>query len=265
MEHHAQVQMRPEKIRGRGVDRLLDVFDAMERADQPMTVSDLARGLGAPKSTVYLLVDLLVQREYLEALPNGRFQLGGRFGRLGMAYGRHASFAIIARKALADLASSTRMIAELVVVDDWTQFVPLAAVDKANPYLRSSEGARIPLPHTASARFLLRDVPRETILENIPAGHFEFPNGEQISPEQFLKDIETTRNRKTYATRGIVDPHLSCIAVPLLDQEGHCVAAVSLVMPLTELDTRQTGLSALLLQTAEFLTSQLKVVPFKLG
>ena len=48
MEHHAQVQMRPEKIRGRGVDRLLDVFDAMERADQPMTVSDLARGLGAP-------------------------------------------------------------------------------------------------------------------------------------------------------------------------------------------------------------------------
>lgn len=61
------------------------------------------------------------------------------------------------------------------------------------------------------------------------------------------------------------DPHLSCIAVPLLDQEGHCVAAVSLVMPLTELDTRQTGLSALLLQTAEFLTSQLKVVPFKLG
>lgn len=92
-----------------------------------------------------------MQREYLEALPNGRFQLGGRFGRLGMAYGRHASFAIIARKALADLASSTRMIAELVVVDDWTQFVPLAAVDKANPYLRSSEGARIPLPHTASA------------------------------------------------------------------------------------------------------------------
>ena len=123
-------------------------------------------------------------------------------------------------------------------------------MDEANPYLRSSEGARFPLPHTASARFLLRDVPRETILRTSRHVTSSFRTAE-ISPEQFLKDIETTRNRKTYATRGIVDPHLSCIAVPLLDQ-GTRRRCRFPVMPLTELDTRETELSALLLQTAEF-------------
>lgn len=259
------MQMRTEKIRGRGVDRLLDVFDEMERADQPMTVSDLARRLGAPKSTVYLLVDLLVEREYLDSLPNGRYQLGARFGRLGMAYGRHASFANIARKALSELAARTKVVAELVVIDSWIQFVPFAAVDETNPYLRSSEGARFPLPHTASARFLLRDVPRETILRNIPNAHYNLPNGQRVSREQFLADIENARHLETYSTRGIVDPHLSCIAAPLLDHEGNCVAAVSLVMPLTELDSREAELSLMLLETAVFLTNQLKVVPFKLG
>jgi DNA-binding IclR family transcriptional regulator len=257
--------MRTEKIRGRGVDRLLDVFDEMERGDQPMTVLDLARRLGAPKSTIYLLVDLLVEREYLEPLTNGRYQLGPRFGRLGLAYGRHASFAIIARKALVELANRTKVIAELVVVDNWIQFVPLAAVAESNPYLRSSEGARFPLPHTASARFLLRDVPREAILQNIPAAHYDLPNGEHTSCEQFIADIEAARHRETYSTRGLVDPHLSCIAVPLLDPDGNCIAALSLVMPLTELDFREGELSVMLLETAQSLTSQLKVVPFKLG
>jgi len=257
--------MKTEKIRGRGVDRLLDVFDEMEHSDQPITVSDLARRLGAPKSTVYLLVDLLAEREYLEALPSGRYQLGPRFGRLGMAYGRHASFATIARKALSDLASRSRVIAELVVVDSWLQFVPLAAVDESNPYLRSSEGARFPLPHTASARFLLRDVSREALLQNIPAAHYVLPNGEQISRDWFIADIQAARGRDSYSTRGIVDPHLSCIAVPLLDADARCVAALSLVMPLTELDSREPELTAMLLETAVSLTEQLRVVPFKLG
>ena len=250
------------RVRGRGTDRLLDILDHLERSDQPITVKELSEQLEAPKSTIYLLVELLVERNYLEASPNGRYQIGPRLGRLGMAFGRRASFPLIVRQALRELASRTGVIAELVVVDNWMQFVMFAAVDEGNPYLKSSEGARFPLPHTASARFLLRDVSPDIILKNIPESHYHFLNGSRISPKQFLKDIKASRSRETYSTRGIVDPHLSCIATPVFAPDGLCVAALSLVMPLTEIDGREAELNGAILEAGRALTDQLKTIPF---
>src|SRR5690606_32495423 len=127
------------------------------------------------------------------------------------------------------------------------------------------EGARFPLPHTASARFLLADHPQEEILRNIPPEHYQLPGGEWLTPEGFLADIEASRGKAIYITRGWVDLRLSCIATPLFGQSGACVAALSLVMPLSEIDERQDELCALLLATARELNEQLKIVPFHVG
>lgn len=254
-----------EKVRGRGTDRLLDILECLERAEQPLSVKEIATQLRAPKSTLYLLMEMLAARDYLEALPNGRYQLGPRLGWLGMAFGRQASFTRIARRHLRQLAVKARMISELVVIDNWTQFVLMAENGDPNPYTTSSEGARFPLPHTASARFLLAGCPREEILRNIPREHYRLPSGEWQTPEGFLADIEKTRGRSIYITRGWVDLRVSCIATPLFNPGGSCVAALSLVMPLSEIDNREDELCAALLATARDLNEQLKIVPFHYG
>lgn len=251
-----------ERVRGRGVDRLLDILECLERADRPMSVKEIAASLAAPKSTLYLLVEMMAARDYLEALPNGRYQLGSRLGWLGMAFGRQASFTRIARRQLALLAAETRMIAELVVVDNWIQFVPMAVNEDRSPYTTSSEGARFPLPRTASARFLLAGFAREDILRNIPPEHYLLPNGERLTPEGFLADIEATRGKPVYIARGWVDPHVTCIAAPLLAPGGDCPAALSLVMPLHEIDSREEELCAAILAAARHLSEQLRIMPF---
>lgn len=247
-------------VRGRGTDRILDVLDHLEKVS-PVTVKDLASALKAPKSTLYLLVELLVAREYLEAASDGHYQLGPRAGRLGMAYGRTNSFPAVARQLLQELADASGVVAELVVLENWMQFVAFAMTSADNPYLRSSEGARFPLPHTASARFLLRDVPPNTILREIPAEHYRFPNGDSITPQAFIDDIAASRDALACSTRGIVAPHLSCIAAPLLGPDGKCRAAVSLVMPLAEIDAHEAVLTQTVLRTAAALSEQMRMIP----
>lgn len=250
-----------ERIRGRSVDRLLDILDLFEKDGHELTIKDISHRIRAPKSSIYLLVELMRERGYLAARSSGRYQLGPRLGRLGNAFGRQATFSALAREALQELALRTRVVAELVVLEDWMQFVMFAAVSEASPYLKSPEGTRFPLPHTASARFLLRDVPSEVILKNIPSSHYNLPNGGIVDKEVFINEIRFCKDKAYYTTRGIVDPHLSCIAVPLLSSEKKCIASLSLVMPLTEIDERESELATAVIEAAQALNEKLDFLP----
>ncbi len=50
----------PSGDRQSGVDRVIDIFEELLRSRAPVRVGELARRLGAPRSTLYNLVNRLV-------------------------------------------------------------------------------------------------------------------------------------------------------------------------------------------------------------
>lgn len=66
------------RVRTSGVDRALQILDWLQRQQHPATSYEVAKGVGAPLSTIYSVVDDLVAKNLLERQEDGTVWLGAR-------------------------------------------------------------------------------------------------------------------------------------------------------------------------------------------
>jgi DNA-binding IclR family transcriptional regulator len=81
----------PVREAGEGVaavERALSIVAALETADQPMTLAELAVRTGFYKSTILRLLGSLIPTGYVTRLPDGSYDLGPTAFRLGVAFTR---------------------------------------------------------------------------------------------------------------------------------------------------------------------------------
>ena len=76
--------------RRRGIDRVIMLLDALLRHRVPMRVGDIAKAIGAPRSTTYEIVNSLLEAEMLENVgPEGHVYFGRAMHLFGWAYSHH--------------------------------------------------------------------------------------------------------------------------------------------------------------------------------
>ena len=243
--------------RARGTDRMLDILEHLGRNDRAMTAGEIASAIGAPRSTTYTIVDSMVSRAFLQRSEDGLVSLGPKIALLGLAFERGSTIIQAARTIVHDLSRETGEIAELNVLDNWKQLVLLAENGPRQFYLRSVEGGRYPIPQTASGRFLVQSRSPEEILASIPEADYVGSNGVRQTAKQFLGDIEQAKTDGFVCTRGLIEPNVACIAVPIYNHSGKCVAAISLVMTITNFDDRETALLESVRNAGERLSAQM--------
>ena len=73
------------RSRTSGIDRSLQILDVLTEQNRPMSSYELSKETGAPVSTVYRLVDELVEREMLSRREEGTIWLGSRLMRYGLS------------------------------------------------------------------------------------------------------------------------------------------------------------------------------------
>jgi DNA-binding IclR family transcriptional regulator len=81
----------PAREAGEGVaavERALSIVAALESADHPMTLAELAVRTGFYKSTILRLLGSLIPTGYVIRLPDGGYDLGPTAFRLGVAFSR---------------------------------------------------------------------------------------------------------------------------------------------------------------------------------
>lgn len=72
------------KRRARGLDRAFDILDHLTLAGVPLRPSEIALSIASPKSTVYELVALLLERGILQPMgQEGQVYLGRQLYFLG--------------------------------------------------------------------------------------------------------------------------------------------------------------------------------------
>lgn len=251
--------------RAKGTDRILDILDFFERSDGPATRNAIASAISCPRSTLYTLVDMLIDRGWLTQTSDGQISPGNKFARLGFAYSRHAKFEQIAREILGNLARDTGEVIELNIIDNWKQLIVLSATLKEHSYLRTVEGAMVPVPATAAARVLLVDIPAAIIAKHVPASDFTLNSGSRISLDELMAEIEQARIDGYFVGYKLIDDFVSTIAVPIFNRRNERIGAVSIVMPTSHLEANTQLLVEKLRRTADQVSDFLKLTPWDLG
>ena len=241
--------------RAKGTDRMLDVLDCVMAQNRPLTRNAIAAEIGAPRSTVYSVIETMLARDYLEQMqPEGLIVPGSRCGLLGYAYDRHNPFGRRARHVVAKLSRQAGEVAELDIMRGWRQIVFISETGRGHNYRVAVEGSSSSLPQSASGRFLLQGIERSVIKANIPPVDFIMADGSETSLDQFCHHIEAAKAQGYWTARGLIDPYIGCIASPVYDRSMRCVATVCLVVPLPELARRETEFIAMTREAADELT-----------
>lgn len=233
--------------RAKGIDRVLDLLECLSRENRPMRRGDLSVAADMPRSTIYALTDLLLQRQWLEETDSG-LQLGRQAGFLSNTYLHQRGFEQLARRILTDLSDATEALAEIDVVEDWVHVVALSEGRMAQGYLRPIEGARLPLMPTAAARVVLADVPVETIRHNIPDQALVDVAGQPVTWKRFFEEVRLGQLQGYVRVTGWLEGTVSTLACPLVDGQGHILASLCIIVPTRPL---QEGLHFYLVRLQE--------------
>jgi DNA-binding IclR family transcriptional regulator len=237
--------------RQRGVDRVIDIFEALSKCRKPVRVGDLARQLGAPRSTLYNLVNRLIAAELLETIDeDGSVFFGRAMHVYGAAYADANPLQRRAREVLEELAVKTEATAQLCALRG-NKYVVLDSRSGRGPFrIIGDIGVPVPLPWTASGRLLVDHLSPQQIQALIPSEDYVLPDGRVIDPDSFLKDIEQARAEGFCITTGLSDHFVSCLAAPIRNAGNITVATLCFITPVELAEERRQQLMALLLDGA---------------
>ena len=252
----AQSPIRPASgtVRGRGIDRVLDLLDFLHRHGRSIRIGDLARELKAPRSSTYEIVKTLSDAGLLEMEADGRIFFGKALYFYGADYLREHDLVRRGRDEVDRLAAETGETSQLCMIHE-NKYTVVHRRAGARPFGISSDiGTQVPLPWTASGRLLLSHLQPSEIRRIVRPEDLILPSGRTIEFGDFVEAIEAARRDGFCITSGLVDAYTHCIAAPVLDQNGHAAATLCFVVPIDTTPHRLVALRDTLIQSGRSLS-----------
>ncbi|MCW6507321.1 IclR family transcriptional regulator [Lichenifustis flavocetrariae] len=241
--------------RERGLDRLVALLAHLHQVGRPVRIGDLARSLGAPRSTIYVLVKTLVEAGLIESSEStGEVFFGKTIYFYGMDYLRGHDLFGRARVEVDRLAQQTGELAQFCVMHEWKYTVAYMSAGARSFRVSSDIGTQIPLPWTASGRLLISDLPEHEIRRVITSEDLRPPRSAEMTLDEFIVAVAQARHDGFCVTSGLVDPFTHCIAVPIRDQTNRIVATLCFVVKVDTSADRMAFLRDLLFASAQALS-----------
>ncbi|MFI9780748.1 IclR family transcriptional regulator [Streptomyces sp. NPDC051956] len=214
--------------------RGLDILELLIDGDEGLRVPEITQQLGLPRATTHELVNTLVDRGYLDlSKETGRVTLGVKALRLGAGYERGLDLATVGRECAAEVAAACGETVQ-VVVRDASFAVFIVRIDSTHPIrLVSQVGSRLPASCTAGGKMLLSALPAAGLDALFPDdAALQRMTPHSISTRKaLLADLEAARERGWAEEQCESNDHVACIAAPVYDRLGECVAAMSISVP----------------------------------
>ena len=237
--------------RKRGIDRVIILLEALLRQRAPMRVGEIARLIGAPRSTTYEIVNRLVEADMLETVgADGHVYFGRAMHLFGWAYSHHNARYPRIIETLDRLAAESGETVQLCSLRG-NKYVVLDCRDSAGPFRISSQvGVEVPIPWTASGRLLLSQMDDDAVRAFIPAEDYRLPDGRWIQEAEFLAAIAQARRQGYSESAALADRFTWCLAAPILDRDGKATLTLCFVLPIDTPEPRRIELLALLRERA---------------
>lgn len=211
------------------VARALALLELLARENREMSLTEIAKASGRPKSTIHGLIATLRDHSYVDQSPEtGRYRLGVRLFELGNMVARSWDIRSISLPAMRNLNGLLGEMVQLAT-EDKGQVLYLERLDSTHMMRIVSEtGARLPMHCTGLGKALLAyKTPAEIKWILLKHGLSRMTANTITDREMLERELIKIR-RQGYAVddREIMDS-LRCVAAPIYDRDGNVKYAVS--------------------------------------
>ncbi|MCK0168278.1 IclR family transcriptional regulator [Jannaschia sp. S6380] len=218
--------------------RLLLVLEAVAKAGEPVTPTEVNAGLGLPKPTIHRLFSTLLDEGFLQRDLDGRAYLPGPRMR-GLAGGVLSSSRIHgARQAILKRLSATIGETCNIALPDGDAMTYLERVETEWPLrIQLPPGTRVPLYCTASGKLYLSTLGRRDLEAYLSATPLERRAPGTYTDRAALEDAIARIRVDGHATdRGEFMPDMIAVAVPIRDTNDRLLATLSFHAPTQRID-----------------------------
>jgi IclR family acetate operon transcriptional repressor len=225
----------------KSVTRSLRILEAVAQ-HQPVTVGELTKIFGLPKSTVQRTLVTLAEAGWLRASRKDttRWEVGARVLAVRPAALQGSSLFAAARDPMVQLRDKVNETIHLSVPDALQCMVVVDRVDCDHPVRTfHAIGDTSPLHATATGRAILAHLPKQDIEELITQGLERFSETTPADPEDLRAELRRIRTDGYAVNRNQYRPGVCAIAAPILDEDGTPLATVAISMPDSRYDADQ--------------------------
>lgn len=203
-------------------------------AGEPLSLKAFSREAKLAPATAHRILRSLVLCQFARQTSDGAYELGLRLLELGSAVAEQFDIVRMARPYMQRLAQLTGETIHLAVLEgDGAVYISKV---EGNHSIRlvSRPGYRVPLHATSLGKVLsagLEEVAFGALLERLT------PTLTDEEIERFKHDVEDARRTGWATDREELLPGLMCVGTPVLDRDGHTIAAVSVAGPTFRMET----------------------------
>ncbi|KPI05844.1 transcriptional regulator, IclR family [Actinobacteria bacterium OK074] len=217
----------------KSVTRSLRILEAVAQ-HQPVTVGELTKLFGLPKSTVQRTLVTLAEAGWLRAnrKDTTRWEVGVRVLAVRPAALQGSSLFAAAREPMVRLRDELNETIHLSVPDALQCMVVVDRVDCAHAVRTfHTIGDTSPLHATATGRTVLAHLPRTDVEALIERGLERYSDTTPTEPAALHAELDRIRADGYAVNRNQYRPGVCAIAAPIRDEDGTPLASLAVSMP----------------------------------
>ncbi|WGM22557.1 IclR family transcriptional regulator [Paenarthrobacter sp. OM7] len=216
------------------IRRLVRLVGAFDDAHLTMSVATLARRSGLPVTTIYRLVDELLNEGLLERGANGEVRIGTRLWELVSRSSRMVGLREAALPFMEDVQSVVQHSTTLGILDS-DEVLYIERIGSRDSLVDITKVAgRLPVHGTSSGLVLLAYSPPAYQDLFLARTLEKFTDATLTQPTDLRRHLANIRQQGFTSMPGIIVPESSGIAVPVFGRANAVVAALSVVVPRNE-------------------------------
>ncbi|HIE38373.1 MAG TPA: IclR family transcriptional regulator [Anaerolineae bacterium] len=217
----------------RSVERAIAILKAFGETTADLGVTDLSQRLDLPKSTIHRLLTALERGGLVEQNPaTEKYRLGIELVRLAGLVLTRIDLQQVAGPHLYALAQACEETVNLSILTGDDKVINIARFP--SPHMVRNVGwiGREMFPHSVSSgKVLLAYLPKERVERVLAAGLPRFTNRTITDPVRLRGELARVRQQGYAVAQEELEEGLSAVAAPIVNHEGHVVAAISISGP----------------------------------
>ncbi len=236
--------------------------------DEPrLTLAEISRRLGIPKSTAHNLLNTLLSEGLIEKTDGDAYALGTRLISLTQSVRVNVELRDRAAPLLRQLADSCDESAYLTYRDgDYALYI--YAVESSRRLMaRTAVGDRVPLHCTSVGKAILAHLPDQEIRAIIQrVGLPAFTPHTITDSEALYATLATVRQQGFATDYAEHEPGTYCLGAPVRDAQGHVIGACSISgTDPAIIGERMPDLSQYVMYTAQEISRRMGYVPQRIS
>lgn len=203
------------------VEKAIHLLDLLRAQGEPLTLTELYRQTGWPKSTIHGLLSTMRASGLIEQREDGRYWLGIRLFEYGCAVSNAWDIGTIARPYLVSVCQTLGESVFLSVLNRGAVVTLAEEESKASLRVVSEVGARLPIHCTSQGKLFLANVSQaecRRILKN--ADRKAYTPHTLTELEQLAPELQRIREQGYAIENGEYKIGLRSVSAPIRDAAG---------------------------------------------